>query len=159
MADPIIVAARENLATALGDLRPAIEGASAEAVNWRPDGDGTNSLAVLGVHVMSSTRWWLSVAMGVQLPERDRDSEFVATVADAAVLLAIVDRLARDCDAMLAGATTVDWNAMRQTGPRTRAGASEDVTAAWALVHAFGHLREHVGQIMLTRQLWERRGG
>jgi uncharacterized damage-inducible protein DinB len=153
----MITAARENLTTALDDLRPAIEGAPAEAVNWRPGGDDTNSMAVLGVHVMNSTRMWLSVATGAPLPDRDRDSEFVATVPDAAALLAIINRFAGDCHRLLEGATAVDWSALRQTQPRPRPGASEEVTAAFALVHAFGHLREHLGQMMLTRQLWERR--
>jgi uncharacterized damage-inducible protein DinB len=159
MGDPIITAARENLDTALGDMRPAIEGASTEALNWHPAGDGTNSLAVLAVHVMNSTRMWLSVATGATLPERDRDSEFVASTSGAADLLAFVDRYAADCRALLDRAENVDWNAMRQTHPRPRPGASHEVTGAYALVHCFGHLREHVGQMMLTRQLWEARGG
>jgi uncharacterized damage-inducible protein DinB len=153
--DPIIVGARENLATALGDMRPAIEGASPYALNWQPAGDGTNSIAVLAVHVMNSTRMWLSVATGAPLPDRDRDSEFFVTTKDAASLLAFVDSFARDCDALLTSAGQVDWTAMRQTHPRPRPGASEMVTGAYALVHALGHLREHVGQMMLTRQLWD----
>ena len=32
-------------------------------------------------------------------------------------------------------------------------GAGEPVTWAWALLHALGHLREHVGHAQLTRQL------
>ena len=155
MPDPIIAGASENLVTALGDMRPAIEGASVEALNWRPAGDTTNSIAVLAVHVMNSTRMWLSVATGAPLPERDRDSEFLATTPSAAELLSFVDKYAKDCAALLDGAGTVDWDAMRQTHPRPRPGASEEVTGAYALVHAFGHLREHVGQMMLTRQLWD----
>jgi hypothetical protein len=27
--------------------------------------------------------------------------------------------------------------------------------AAWALMHALEHLREHLGHMALTRQLWE----
>jgi uncharacterized damage-inducible protein DinB len=154
MADPLILAAREDLKTALDDLRPAIEGATPQALNWRP-AQGANSIAVLAVHVMSSTRMWLSVATGAPLPDRDRDSEFVATTPSAGDLLAFVDRLAGDCAALLERAGDVDWRAMRETHPRPRPGASHQVTGAYALVHAFGHLREHVGQIMLTRQLWD----
>jgi uncharacterized damage-inducible protein DinB len=151
----MIVGARENLGTALSDMRPAIEGASPEALNWKPAGDGSNSIAVLAVHVMNSTRMWLSVATGAPLPDRNRDSEFVATANDAASLLAFVDWFAQDCRALLDTSSQVDWSAMRQTHPRPRPGASEEVTGAFALVHAVGHLREHVGQIMLTRQLWD----
>jgi uncharacterized damage-inducible protein DinB len=157
MNDPIITAAHENLETALGDMRPAIEGASTEALNWRPAGEGTNSLAVLAIHVMNSTRMWLSVATGAPLPDRDRDSEFVASTSGADDLLAFVDRYAADCVALLDRAGDVDWNAMRETHPRPRPGASEQVTGGFAVVHAIGHLREHVGQMMLTRQLWDAR--
>jgi hypothetical protein len=157
VTDPIIAAAREDLDAALGDLRPAIEGASTQALNWRPAADGTNSLAVLAIHVMNSTRMWLSVATGAPLPERDRDSEFVASTSGAVDLLAFVDRYALDCVALLDRAENVDWNAMRETHPRPRPGASEKVTGGFALVHAIGHLREHVGQMMLTRQLWDAR--
>jgi hypothetical protein len=31
------------------------------------------------------------------------------------------------------------------------------VSAAWALLHALEHLREHEGQLFLTRQLWDQR--
>lgn len=140
-------------------MRPAIEGASSEALNWRPAAAKTNSIAVLAVHVMNSTRWWLSVATGAALPARDRESEFVATAADAGALLSIVDDLARDCEALLDNAGQVDWSARRKTSARPRADAADEVAAAFALVHAFGHLHEHVGQIALTRQLWDARHG
>jgi hypothetical protein len=31
------------------------------------------------------------------------------------------------------------------------------VLAGWALLHALEHLREHEGQMFLTRQLWDQR--
>ncbi len=157
MQDPVMAAARDLLTVTLGDLRPGVEGASREALNWRPGNEDTNSIAVLALHSMTSTRWWLSVAVGAPLPVRDRDAEFRAAATDAAALLAFIDGMERDCLALLDGARDVDWSAMRRTGPRPRPGADEEVTAAWALVHALQHLREHAGQITLTRQLWDQR--
>jgi len=154
-SDPIIATARETFETALGDMRPAVEGASPEALNWRPAAVETNSIAVLAVHVMNSTRMWLSVATGAPLPDRDRESEFVATAADAGALLSIVDDLARDCETLLDNAGQVDWRAKHRTSTRGRPSASDEVTAAFALIHAFGHLHEHIGQMTLTRQLWD----
>jgi uncharacterized damage-inducible protein DinB len=153
-----MASAREIFVTALADMRPAVEGASPEALNWRPAAAGTNSIVVLVVHAMNSTRWWLSVATGAPLPDRDRASEFVAEAADASALLSIVDDLARDCETLLGDADRVDWRAKHRTGStRARTGASDEVTAAFALIHAFGHLREHIGQMTLTRQLWDAR--
>jgi len=155
--DPHITAAKDLLNVTLDDMRPAIEGASREALNWRPGADDTNSIAVLAVHSMTSTRSWLSVAVGAPLPERDRPAEFRAEAENAQALLAFVADMERDCVALLDGARGVDWTAVRRTHPRPRPGAGEQVTGAWALLHALEHLREHSGQMALTRQLWEQR--
>ena len=72
MPDPILIASQHILKTAVDDLRGSVDSASADALNWRPAGDDTNSLAVLAVHSMTSTRSWFSVAVAAPLPERDR---------------------------------------------------------------------------------------
>ena len=45
--------------------------------------------------------------------------------------------------------------AIRRTHTRPNPDDDMKVPAAWALLHAIEHLREHVGQMQLTRQLWE----
>jgi uncharacterized damage-inducible protein DinB len=157
MADPFLTAAAEILDEALGEMRDSIAGAPASALNWRPGGDDTNSLAVLAVHAMSSTRSWLSVATGASLFERDRPSEFRATSEGVDELTSLVASMTKDCHALLAVAVISDWSAKRRTHARPEAAADDCVTAAWALMHALEHLREHTGQMLLTRQLWERR--
>lgn len=92
--DPMLAAAREVLELAITEMRGCIEGASPDALNWRPGGDDTNTIAVLAVHSLTSTRSWLSVALGAALPARDRPSEFVATAADAGALLVRFDEMA-----------------------------------------------------------------
>ena len=106
---------------------------------------------------MASTRSWLSVAVGAPLPDRDRPSEFLTKAAQPGALVAHVADMERQCDALLTSASDVDWSALRRTHPRPRPGADETVTGAWALLHALEHLREHAGQIALTRQLWDQR--
>ncbi len=152
MTDPILASARYVVDESLKELRLAVEGLPMEALNWRPGGDETNSVAVLATHVLHSTRWWLSVALGAPLPDRDRESEFRAAASDAAALLALVDRMSEDCRRLLSRRGRVDWTALRPV-----AGDPQEAPAAFALLHAIAHLREHVGQMMLTRQLWERR--
>lgn len=150
--DPMIVAARDILATALADLRASVEGTQPDRLDWKPAGDDSNSITVLAVHSLHSTRSWLSVAIGADLPERDRPAEFRARASARQDLLALVDTMSHDCLALLDGARGVDWAAARQTHARMSGGA-EQVSAAWALLHALEHLREHVGQMQLTRQL------
>ncbi len=150
--DPFVAAAREVLTLALKEMRDCIDGVAPDALNRRPAGDDTNSIAVLVNHSMQSTRSWLSVALGTELPPRDRPSEFRTTAPDAAALLRVIDELGADCEDLLRRAGEVDWGSMRRTHARPGSDASPPVTAAWALLHALEHLREHVGQMVLTRQ-------
>ncbi|MGZ8652966.1 MAG: mycothiol transferase [Actinomycetota bacterium] len=150
-SDPTIEATRGFVDESLDSMRAAIAGASPDALSRRPAGDDTNTIAVLVVHAVHSTRWWLSVALGTPLPERDRPSEFLTTVAGADELLAVFDPIAADCRALLDTDVAFDAGAIRED-PRE----GEEVTAAWALIHAVEHLREHVAHAELTRQVFER---
>ncbi|MDO8611412.1 MAG: DinB family protein [Dehalococcoidia bacterium] len=154
MPDPFLTSARDLLRRARDDTRAAIEGLPPDALNWRPAGDDTNSIAVLVTHSLTSTRWWLSVAVDEPPPERDRDSEFEASARDAGELLALVDGLFEECLSLVDKSRSVDWSALRSQGDP---GRDTPLFAAWALLHALEHLREHVGQMSLTRQMWEQR--
>jgi hypothetical protein len=72
--------------------------------------------------------------------------------------MAAFDRLASESRALLD--TTQPFDAGRiETAPWRAYGPDEPVTAAWALLHALEHLREHVGHAQLTRQLMDERSG
>jgi uncharacterized damage-inducible protein DinB len=157
MPDPIIIAASEILDLALADMSAAIDGAPAEALNWRPGGAETNSIAVLATHALASTRSWFACATGSERPQRDRPSEFKATAAHVAELRTYVDTMGAECRAMLERADVRDWSVLRPTHARPGGDMPAEVTAAWALMHALEHLREHVGHVGLTRQLWDSR--
>ncbi len=147
MIDPTIEAARDILDEALDAMRASIAGATPDELNRRLGDDDTNSIAVLATHSMHSTRWWLHVVMGVEPPARDRPSEFLATATSTDELLSFFDEMAADCRAALDTDAPFDGGALRERD------ADETVTAAWALLHALEHLREHVGHMQLTRQL------
>jgi uncharacterized protein DUF664 len=150
--DPTIEAARGFVDDSLTAMRSAIAGASAHALNHRPGGEDTNPVAVLVVHAVNSTRWWLSVALGAPLPERDRASEFRTIVTGPEELLAMYDPIVADCRALLDTEGAFDAGAIRED-PRE----DQQVTAVWALIHAIEHLREHVAHAELTRQLFDPR--
>ena len=113
MSDPTIEAAREFVGGSLDSMRAAIAGATADALNRPPAGEDTNAVAVLVVHALNSTRWWLSIALGAPIPDRDRPSEFLTTVADADDLLGVFDPIAADCRSLLDTDTTFDPGAIR----------------------------------------------
>lgn len=150
-ADPALVAARDLFETSFAGLRGAIDGLSADGLAWRPPAQDSNPITVLATHALHSSRWWLSIARGWPLPDRDRPSEFVAEVGSADELLAQVDALAADCRERLDDAGRFDPSAVHEVPD------DEPVTSAWALTHAIEHLSEHSAVAQLTRQLWEAR--
>jgi hypothetical protein len=108
VSDPVIDAAREIVSESLDAMRTAIVGAPPELLNWRPAGDDTNSIAVLAVHALTSTRWWLSVAITGVAPERDRPAEFRTTVSNAEETLSVADPLATECRLLLESGRAFD---------------------------------------------------
>ena len=154
MPDPLLTSARDALRRSREDMRGAIDGLPPEALNWRPAGDDTNSIAAMANHALRSTRHWLCVAVDAPLPDRDRPTEFEHTARDAAELIAFVDATFEDCLSLVDKSREVDWAALRK---HWDPGRDIELFPAWALLHALGHLREHVGQMALTRQLWEAR--
>lgn len=153
MPDAFSESARNIFDGAAEAMRIAIDGAAADVLNRKPGGDDTNSITVLAVHSMHSTRSWFCVATGAPLPARNRDDEFVATMPDAGSLLTFFDGMVADCRAILAASTVADWSAPAKTHARPQPYEEGEVPAAWALLHALEHLGEHTGQIQLTRQL------
>jgi uncharacterized damage-inducible protein DinB len=153
MEDALLEAARSTLDGSLRALRMTLDDLDAEALNTRPAGEDSNALAVLAVHALASTHSWLALATGSPLPPRDRPKEFETRVDDPAAFSALVDRTAEACRALLAAAERIDPARVGTAPWRGGAAGEEPVTAAWALLHALDHLREHVGHAQLTRQL------
>ena len=155
--DPLLTAGGATVRRTFADMRQNIAEFPSEALNWKPAGADTNSVAVLATHSLHSTRSWLCTALGEPLPDRDRDSEFRVAEDDRDALLAFFDDMASQCNALFGPARQVDWAAIRRTHTRPDASDAIQVPAAWALLHAIEHLREHLGQMQLTRQLWDER--
>ena len=149
-SDPLLTAARAVLAESLDELRATLAGLTSDALNRRVAGEGTNPLAVIATHALASTRSWLSLAVGAPSPPRDRPAEFRA-VADEG-FVARVDEAIADCLALLDAPDGVD-PALEGLAPWRTSGADEPVTASWALLHAIGHLGEHVGHAHVMRDL------
>ena len=157
MTDSLLPSIRYVVTEDLKDLRAGVEGLPGEALDWKPAGEDTNSIAVLATHVLHSTRSWLSVAVGAPLPDRDRESEFRVRSDDPAALLAFIDDFSSQIKALLDSTREVDWEANRKAHARPDPSLPDYVPAAWAALHAIEHLREHIAHIGLTRQLWQAR--
>jgi uncharacterized damage-inducible protein DinB len=157
MPDPFTGSARYIINDYLDELRKAVNGLPDEAVNWAPAGADTNSIAVLVIHNLHSTRSWMSIAVGAPLPDRDRDVEFEAKAENAAELLDTIDEMGAAILALLDGAGEIDWAENRKTHLRPDPSLPNYVPAAFGIMHAVEHFSQHVGHVTLTRQLWDAR--
>jgi hypothetical protein len=129
-------------------LREQVRGMDAGTLNWKPLPQA-NSIAVLIVHTLGSEREMIRAVRSLQT-ERDRDSEFRAE-ADSADLLALLDQVDRELDEHLGAMTAADLTELRPRGDRPPRPGLE-----WLLSN-YGHAREHLAQVELTKQLYDSR--
>src|SRR5437867_12322909 len=129
-------------------FRKQVRGLDHGTLNWRPL-PKANSIAVLVVHSLGSQREMLRAVRQITV-ERDRDSEFKAE-AEAADLLAMIDQADKDVDEFLGALTEDELHGMRPRGDNPPRPGIE-----W-LVTNYGHAREHLAQIQLTKQLYDSR--
>jgi hypothetical protein len=129
-------------------IREQVQGVDRDALNWKPHPDA-NSVVVLVVHTLGSEREMIR-AVRLLSTERDRTAEFKAE-AEAADLLALLDRADRELDEHIGAIKAADLTEMRPRGDRPPKPGLE-----W-LVSNYGHAREHLAQIQLTNQLREAR--
>ena len=137
---------REARAQALKTL----DGLTADALNWHPLPDETNSLYALAVHLLGAERRWVHQEVGKRKIERDRDAEFRARGDGIAPLRAMYQAVANDSEAVLASLTEPEMGALRGNAPDAH-------NVRWCILHIIEHYSEHLGQMRLTRQLWENR--
>ena len=126
-------------------IRELVDGMDADALNWKPHPEA-NSIAVLVTHTLGSEREMLAAVRGVTLA-RDRPSEFLAS-ADAATLGGLLDEADAWLDEQTGGMDSDDLASGRPRGDRP-----PQPGIHW-LVTNYGHAREHLAQMELTKQLY-----
>jgi hypothetical protein len=132
------------------DMRETVTGLNAQALNWRP-GPETNSLAVLVIHILGAEHSCVTTALGNPI-DRDRDAEFRAVADSPEELIAEIDRVDAILPGLIDQVTAEDLEAMR-TRPNDR--LNRENPGIWWLLHSMRHTREHIGQMFLTRQMYE----
>jgi hypothetical protein len=131
-------------------VRAELDGLDDAGLHWSP-GPGTNSIATIVTHLVGSEAETLRCVAGVPNLRR-RDDEFRPRPARAADVLG-----------QLAGADALIGDLRPALGPHrlrtlmalpTLPDAERRSGLTW-LVGSYGHGREHVGHIQLTRQLYQ----
>lgn len=130
------------------DMAQALEGLSAEALNWSP-GPEINSLAVLAVHTAGAERYWMGDVVARDDSHRDRDAEFRTQAHRAKEIIERLDAVLAYSRGVIRSLTSADL------GEQRPAGNQREVTVAWALVHTLEHIAIHLGQMQIMRQWWE----
>jgi hypothetical protein len=153
-SDPFLAACRAIYEVCAAEARSAVAGLGADGLNWRPAASDANSLAIIAHHALGSTRDWVCIALGLPRPQRSRAEEFETAFASEESALSIIDTIRDDTLRAVDEAGIVDWAEVVATVAQP---GDPVTTRAYCLVHAIEHLREHVAQLSLTRQLWDAR--
>ncbi|HET9906929.1 MAG TPA: DinB family protein [Anaerolineales bacterium] len=130
----------------------AIEGLPPAAMDWVP-GKDMNSIAVLLAHTIGSVRYWIGDIAAQESSNRDRAAEFRVRGVEADVFKT---KLA---DNLEYARNVLDKMNLQDLESTRISGDGRELTVAWALLHALEHATSHMGQIQITRQLWEQSKG
>jgi DinB superfamily len=121
-----------------------------EAAVWVVMGDIRNSAGTLALHLVGNLSQFIGTDLGGVPFARDRDSEFSRRNVPRAELkaeLLRVQGLVETTMARLPPAT------LDQPHPRQPAGFTDGMTSGEFLLHLYGHLNWHLGQINYHRRL------
>jgi hypothetical protein len=132
------------------ELRNEVSGLDEAALRWVP-GPDTNSISTIVVHLLGSEAEVLQIVRGLPT-DRDRASEFSARVEDPAELLSRIDAL----DVLLGETgpqiTDEDLATLRVRPSAVRNRTPQ--TGLFWLLNSYGHAREHLAHLQLTKQLF-----
>jgi hypothetical protein len=132
------------------EVRGEVSGLDDDGLNWVP-AEGANSIATIVTHLVGSEAETLRCVAGVA-SERGRAGEFAQvrrTVGDVLALLDGADELLR------ALAPRIDAGRLRADLALPTLPAGELRSGLTWLVGNYGHAREHLGHVQLTRHLYE----
>ena len=133
-----------------GQIRAEIEVLDREALNWVPT-EGANSVATIVTHLLGSEAE--TVCSVAELPcERDRDAEFVDRERTIDVMLAMLDQAD---DLIRVAKPNINDARLKAVFALPTLPANEKRSGLTWLVGNYGHAREHVGQIEVTKQLYQ----
>jgi hypothetical protein len=127
-------------------LRDEIAGLDSAALNWMP-GPDTSSIAVIVIHSLGAEAEMLRNLLDIPT-NRVRDEEFAARRHQPDELEKLIAEAEADWREL---APRLGERELRRAIPRPN--KPEPQTGLHWLVRNYGHMREHIGQIGLTRQL------
>lgn len=146
--DPVVAKISEQFKEVHESLRTEVRDASVDELNWRPAPE-TNSIAALVVHTLGSEAEVFRITADAP-SNRDRPAEFLATADTQDDLLKQLDTADALIDEL---APRITADGLARLKPR---GDRPPQTGLHWLLTNYGHAREHLAHIQLTKQLYER---
>jgi hypothetical protein len=132
------------------ELRHELSALDRDALNWVPT-EGANSISTIVTHLVGSEGETLRSVAGV-FSERDRDAEFIV---DERTVDEVLDQL-DEADLLISSVEEhIDAGRLESTLALPTLPADDIRLGLTWLVGSYGHGREHLGHIQLTRQLYQ----
>lgn len=158
--DRVRLGIKQLLAERKDAMRAVVRGLDADELNWTPfdaaEQQRANSIAQLVLHALDAERFLVAVVAGVRL-SRDRESHFRATTDSSEQLLDTIDRAEREIAGFVDRITLDRLSEDVRIVEPTWDVPDVTRTGTYWLLHAIEHTSEHIGQAMLTRQMYEQR--
>jgi hypothetical protein len=130
-------------------IRDVVTGLDDVGLNWAPTA-GANSIATIITHAIGSEAETIRSVVGID-HQRDRDAEFSRSWQTRAAVTGVLD----EADLLVATlGPRIDGHRLATHVSLPTLPPEEERSGLTWLMRNYGHLREHVGQIQLTGQLY-----
>lgn len=133
------------------EIDQALNAVPTEALDWKP-GAEMNSISVIITHLTGAERFLIGDIIMGETSNRNREAEFKVEGMGKGDLIHHLAETEAYIQAAFEKLSLADLE-MKRIHPRH----GNEVTVAWALLHALEHAGTHVGQIQITIQMWQQR--
>ena len=127
------------------DMRALVQGLADGGLTWSPAEDAP-ALAGLALHILDVERYVVSVATGEEMGWTGERGTHIRDAATEDDLVAAIEEMDRRIAAALGRLTNEHLAALTAAG---------DTTVGEAILEDLDHVAVHVGQMQLTRHLYE----
>ncbi|AKH16500.1 DinB family protein [Deinococcus soli (ex Cha et al. 2016)] len=141
---------RELFVRDLGKLIAELEAYPDDASVWRVRGDIVNPAGTLALHLIGNLSQFVAADLGGVPFVRDREAEFARRDVPRAELIAGLREVSAR---VVAGLDGLDEARLDEVSARQLPGFPEGMTTRYFLIHLYGHLNWHLGQVDYHRRM------
>jgi hypothetical protein len=140
---PLVILFERDLSRVIDE----IESYKSNALLWSVQDGINNSAGTLGLHLAGNLRYFIGSTLGDSEYERDRDFEFNGKVSKTD-LLSVLKTAQTEVNTTLKALSPEDV-----VKPYPLEVFGSEITTSQFLIHLYGHLNYHLGQINYHRRL------